>query len=130
LAGLENEAMHATLLVLCRELGENQVQGLTQDLCRTIGDNTNIEAELPPTSAGQGTKGDPVTLGTIALTFISSGAAVALVNVLKSYFERQSSLEIKIKGENNKEVSIGAKNLHPEELRKTIETVDNLLRKV
>ena len=85
--------MTIILSVSSPELSIERIQALTGDLCRTITKETDVEAELAKGVAQRGAKGDPITLGLIALTFLSGGSAVALLDVLKSYMAMDSTLE-------------------------------------
>jgi hypothetical protein len=114
-------AMAVTLSISSTEISDDRIQTLTSDLCRSITKETNIEAELAEGISQKGAKGDPITLGLIVLTFISSGSAVALLNVLKSYFERDSTLKVNIMREDGAKLAINAKNMKPELIEETFE---------
>jgi len=110
--------MNLTLNLSSTELSDDEeLQRLTRQLCDSIADETEIEAEIPSGAVQQGHKGDMVTLATIALTFMSSGAAVALFNVLKAHFERNSSFTIKAKKADGTEVEISAQNIKVEQIQ-------------
>jgi hypothetical protein len=78
--------MSIQLILTNDDLNEDSLQLLTQDLLQTLGSETDIQAQIVQGEAVQGSKGDPVTLGVLALSFISSGAAVALIGVLNPQF--------------------------------------------
>jgi hypothetical protein len=109
--------MNLTLNLSSTELESEDLQVLTRQLCDSIVDETEIEAEIPCGVVQQGHKGDIVTVGTIALTFISSGAAVALFNIFKAYFDRNSSFTIKAKKSDGTELEISAQNLKLEQIQ-------------
>ena len=111
--------MEVTLSMSSAELSDDGIQGLTTNLCRTITKETDIEAELAEGTYQKGSRGDPITLGLIALTFLSSGSAVALLNILKSYFERDSSLTVDIQRNDGAKLAINAKNMKPEQIEDT-----------
>jgi len=113
----EFPAMALTLLLSSKELNAEDIQELTIDLCNLIIDNTDIDAKLVKGQAQEGERGDPVTLGLIALTGISSGAAVALFNVLKSYVDRESSLTLSIEKDGIKK-QLSVKNMQPKDVEK------------
>ncbi len=108
-------------------LSDDELDALTRQLAGTITSETEISATLQEGDDTPGAKGDPVTIGTLVLTFISSGAAVALFEVLKTYFARESSLEIAFKRPNGTAISISAQNLATEELQATIDRVQQLI---
>src|SRR2546423_6834023 len=44
----------------------------------------------------QGSKGDPITLATMAVAALTGGSAVALINCIKSVLDRTPKLAVKI----------------------------------
>jgi hypothetical protein len=120
-------AMAVTLSISSTELSEDRIQTLTSDLCRSIIKETDIEAELAEDIYPKGAKGEPITLGLIVLTFLSGGSAVALINVLKSYFERDSTLEVSIEQKNGAKLAINAKNMKPEQIEDTFNKVKEFI---
>jgi hypothetical protein len=50
-------------------------------------------------------------LGQIVLTFLTGGAATALIACLKTYLERDRSLSVSVKGADGKEIKIDGKRL-------------------
>jgi hypothetical protein len=107
------------------EIREDRLADLTADIARLIQKETDIRTELPREKPGPGMKGEPVTIGLIILTFISSGAAVALFDVLKSYFVRDSSLKITFKTPDGKEITLDQKNMGKDQVRDTLTTVQD-----
>ena len=109
------------------DLDKDSLQLLTQDLLQTLGSETDIQAEIVQGEAVQGSKGDPVTLGVLALSFITSGAAVALIGVLKSYITRSSSIQFEVKS-GDKVVKINIKNIHDaDQIEQVISSVKQLI---
>ncbi|MGD0951555.1 MAG: hypothetical protein ABR985_04040 [Methanotrichaceae archaeon] len=108
--------MEATLALLSDDLGKEDLQELTAELCRTLVDETNIDAELVEGKSEKGTRGGPLILGLIALKFLSSGAAVALFNVFTSYFDRKPYLELELRKNDGTKLSLKAKNIRLEDL--------------
>jgi hypothetical protein len=117
--------MNVTLNLSSSELDGEDLQNLTRQLCDSIVNETDINAEIPSGVVQQGHKGDPITLGLIALTFIKSGAAVALFNVLKAYFERNSSFTIKAKKADGTELEITAQNMKLEQIQALLSQLEN-----
>ena len=114
-------AMSQTLTVTSGGMGPAEVQALTRDLVSSINHHTVARAEIPEGEAQAGERGDPVTLGMIALSFISSGAAVALFQIIKAYFERDRSLELAFERPDGRTMSIKAKNMDPDRIDEAIE---------
>ena len=113
--------MATTLSISSPELNDAHIQKLTADLSRIIGKETDIEAELAERISEKGFKGDPITLGLISLTFISSGSVVALFGIIKSFLEREKSIQVTIKRENGTEITIDAKNFGPHQIKEILE---------
>ena len=110
--------MVVTLAISSKELNDEDLQELTTELRRTLIDETDIKAELVEGAPEKGTRGEPITLGLIALTFLTSVAAVAMFNVFKSFFDRKKSLELEMIREDGEKINIKAENISLEDLKK------------
>ena len=121
--------MNSTLAVRADDLAEDEVQQILQDLCRTINDETEIRAAQASTTGGLGTKGDPITLGTIALAFITSGAAIKLLSVLKTAVGRKSSLKFELSASDGEKLVLNAENLGSAHFEQTLQLADRFLKK-
>jgi hypothetical protein len=117
-------AMAVTLSISSDELSDDRIQKLTSDLCRTISKETDIEAELPENISQKGARGGPIILGLIFLTILKSGSAVAFLNVLKSFLDRVPSIKVTIKQDGVSEVTIDAKNMHPDQIKAILEIIE------
>ncbi|MGF1623340.1 MAG: hypothetical protein ACFCVH_00540 [Alphaproteobacteria bacterium] len=93
---------------------------LTRELAATLRREASIQAALIEGEGAPGDKGDAVTLGTLLLTFISSGAAVGLFQVVRTYFERDASLEIELQRSDGARFAIRAKHVSPMQIDETI----------
>lgn len=113
--------MELELILTSPLLRDETVTTLTRDLARTLEREPEINVEIPTRPPSEGSKGEPITIGLLLLTFISSGAAVALLNVLKSYVERERSLRIILKKADGTHVEVDAKNLNEEQERRILE---------
>lgn len=109
--------MVVMLALSSKDLNEEDLQELTIELRRTLVDETDIDAELVEGSSEKGSRGEPITLGLIALTFLTSGAAVALFNVFKSFFDRKKYLELEMIKEDGTKINIKAENIRLEDLK-------------
>lgn len=112
--------MDIQLTLAAPGLSDERRQILTRELAVTLRRETPIRptvAEAPP---APGEKGDAITVGTLLLTFLSSGAAVALFQVVRTYFERDSSLEIELQRSDGARFAIRAKHVSPEQIDETI----------
>lgn len=99
---------------------EASLQKLTMDMMRMLNFETDAKADPPQAPAESGTKGDPVAIGQIILTALTSGTVVALFGVLKSYFERKPSLEIDFKRPDGVDFKIKASQLGKGQIDQTI----------
>jgi hypothetical protein len=109
----------ATLSLSSAELNSEDLHDLTQDLCRTLNEETEIEAAIREGSPKAGSKGDPMTLGTLALSFLTGGSAVALIKVLGIYFSRKESLDVTLERNDGSKMKIRAENVRPEQIERT-----------
>jgi hypothetical protein len=102
-------------------LSEEDLQELTFELTRTLNRETDLVASLPDEKVGSGgTKGDAIALGQIILTALSSGTMVALFGVIRSYFERRSSLEVACERKDGEKFMIRVENLKPDRIDQTM----------
>jgi hypothetical protein len=114
--------MNLRMTVASVELDAEGLQAVTRDFCNTANQEKDLQVELVRGADVPGTRGDIVTIGNLALTFLTSGAAVALINVCKAFFERNSSLEMNFEREGGKKLTIKAQNVRSDQIAKTIET--------
>jgi hypothetical protein len=119
--------MDSTLQLTANDLSDEDLQKLTLELSKTLNDETEANATLPEKTGESGTKGDPITLGTIIITALSSGTVVALFNVIKSYIERKPSLELQLKSKDGREFNIKAEQLHKDQMDHTIQLAKDFI---
>lgn len=119
--------MDLTLQVSSPSLSDEEMHNLTRELAQSVSSETDISTQIPEQQPRRGAKGDPITVGALVLTFFSSGAAVALIEVLKSYFGRVSNLTIDIKRPDGFQVNISAQNMKPQQIENTVARLKNLL---
>jgi hypothetical protein len=117
-----------TLSISSPGLSSERLQTLTGNLCRNITKETDIEAKMVAEVAQRGSKGEAITLGLIALTFLSGGSAVALLDVLKSYLARDSTLEMTLERNDGAKLVINAKNMRKEQIEVTFRRAKEFLQ--
>jgi hypothetical protein len=100
---------------------------LTSNLCITLIREADVTAILAEESVSGGTRGVDIPLGTIIITFLSSGSAIALFNVLRSYFDRDSSLEMELEREDGRRLRINAQNVRPTQMNQALEQISTFL---
>ncbi len=108
--------MSQTLTVSAGDLDPAEVQAMTRELMSSINRHTDARADMPEGETRDGDRGDPVTLGMITLSFISSGAAVALFQIIKTYFERNRKLELTFERPDGQTMAIKAENMDPDRI--------------
>jgi len=121
--------MSARLSLQCPDLDAADLQALTDELAGDLNAVSGVEATRAETTGAKGSRGEVITIGNIVLAFISSGAAVAAINVLKTYFNRQPTLTFDIVDENGKKVSLSGKNLKAEQFDQAISVLGKSLAK-
>ena len=86
-----------------------------QDRVRTLGHDierhSDANAQPEAGTAAANTKGEPITLGVLLVTFMTSGAAVAALNVLKSYLERDRSMSMTLEKPDGSKISLTAADM-------------------
>ena len=120
--------MDVTLSISSDDLSDNDLQALTRSLCMTLNSETDVQAEIVEQAGGQGTRGVEMVVGLIAL-FITSGSAVAALNVLKSYFERNSSFKVELTRQDGETLKIEAQNLNSRQMNQTVERAVEFLER-
>jgi hypothetical protein len=121
--------MAARLTLQCAELDPADLQALTDELSNDLNSVSGVEADRAETVGEVGSRGEVITIGNLVLAFISSGAAVAAINVLKSYLSRQPTLSFDIVAEDGQKVSLNAKNLKGEQFDAAIKVLGKSLAK-
>ena len=98
-----------TLTIRCDELDDSRLDMMARGMARSLREEGIDAAPAPAQDAAPGVKGDPVTLGAIVLGLIGSGGvAVTLLQVLKAYLERKSTLRFEITRADGRKVSLDA----------------------
>ena len=115
------------LSVTASDLQNEGVQSLTQDICNTLNQEAGIPANIESGSSKAGSKGDPITIGVIALSFITSGAAVALFNTVSAYFARSKKIQFTVTKSNGESISLTSENVTVEEREKTLKQLRKFL---
>lgn len=96
-------------------LDKDQLQRLTRETAQQL--NDGFLAELKLVEGPPGNKaGEVISLGQIVLTFIASGAALALINALRPVFDRTASLIVKIKRPDGAELELNAERVRSNQM--------------
>ena len=85
-----------TLQIQSDELSESRLQDVARSLRSDLLKYTDADVDFPQERGEAHHKGEPITIGLLLLTAMTSGTAVPFFNVLKAYFERNKGLKIKL----------------------------------
>ena len=96
-------------------LTDAALQARMRQLSREMQARAEVKTEAARGPAEDGTKGDAVTIGALLVTFMSSGAAVAALNVLKSWIEKDKTLNFTLKRADGTEITVSATNMEEAE---------------
>ncbi|NNF99818.1 MAG: hypothetical protein HKM93_10605 [Desulfobacteraceae bacterium] len=113
--------MPLTMSLFSPDTAPEDLQPLVLELLSTINRETDALAQLPEEKSESGSKSaDMVTLSQIVLTAFSSGAVVALFEILKAYFQRKPSLEIVFKQPGGTQFKLKAEHLSASQVDETL----------
>lgn len=86
---------------------QQKVVALATDVTRHV----EATAEVPAGTHVENTRGEPITLGMLLVTFMTSGAAVALLEVVKAHLERDRRISISLEAPDGSRVTLDAANM-------------------
>ena len=121
--------MGVRMTVACGERSAEDLQALVDELTADLNQLQGAEAAAETVAAPKGSRGDMITLGTIAMTFITSGAAVAAINVLKSYFEREPGLKTRMKDADGAEFEVTARDANDKNVARAMKAFEKAAAK-
>lgn len=87
------------------------IQSMARDIAQAIGHKTDATAAPPVTETRPDTRGEPVTIGVLTVSFLTGGTAVALVNLLKSFFDRNRRVSFTVERPDGHKITLSAANL-------------------
>lgn len=116
---------HRLQLSLESERGPEQLADLVRELAVDLRkerdfDDVKEATRLPHPNERAAEIG---VLGQLGLTFLSAGAATALIGCLKAYIERDHTLRFRIKRPDGSELELEGKHLEGKDLKKTVATL-------
>jgi hypothetical protein len=91
---------------------------LARDLSRACFQARPVEAR--PLSGG---RGEPVTLGVLALALITGGTVKAVIECFKAYISRERALAIKLTRVDVSQVEVTARNVDTAAMRDALEAI-------
>jgi hypothetical protein len=104
---------------LSADIPDARLAQLTRDLERDLS-RAGIRARPVETPPVPGQRGEPITLGVLALALISGGTVKALIDCLKTYLSREHTLTIKLTRADGKRVDVTARNVDTSEVRDAV----------
>jgi hypothetical protein len=107
-------------LSLSANIPDERLDQLTRDLERDLID-ARIQARPVEASPAPGERGEPVTLGVLALALITSGAVTAIIECLKVYLSREPALTIKVTDKDGKQVEITTRNVEMPDVHRMLD---------
>lgn len=116
--------MTDTSLIVSLSAGipDERLAQLTRDLERDLS-RAGIQArpvEAPPVP---GERGEPITLGVLALALVTSGTVKALVECFKAYLSREHRLNIKLARADGTQVEITARNVDTPAVHEALQAI-------
>jgi|SRR5580765_279043 len=110
------------------DLDDEGIQYLTHEFAQSLQTETGISVVLPTLPEAKGFKGDPITVGNMLVTLIGTQGVLAFINVIRTYFERKSSIQIEVTDATGKRVVLGAQNLTPSQVQDTKRLLEDMIK--
>ena len=113
----------------CADYDDSRIDAVTRDLARGLREEGVGAAMASQGDAAPGKKGDPVTIGAIVLTLIQTGGvAVTLLQVLKAYLARKSTMRFELTRADGRKVSLDASWFNKAQMEETQKVLTDLLK--
>jgi hypothetical protein len=109
-----------SLTVTLANVPDARLAQLTRNLERDLS-RVGARARSVETPSVPGEKGEPVTLGVLALALVTSGTVKAVIECFKAYLNREHTLIIKLGHADGTQVEVNASNVHNPAVRETLE---------
>ncbi len=115
-------------LSLESERSPEQLSNLARELAADLRREADLEAQEVSRPPEPGERGAEVgLLGQLALTFLSAGAATALINCLRAYIQRDHTLRFKLKRPDGSELELEGKHLQADKLEETLRALERFV---
>ena len=105
---------------LSANLPDGRLARLTRDLERDLS-RAGVQARPVEAPSVPGERGEPITLGVIALALITHGAVTALIQCFKAYLSREPALTIRLTRPDGTQVEVNARNVDTPAVRQALE---------
>jgi hypothetical protein len=118
------------LKIGCEDLDAGGLDATARAMTRSFQDEGWDASLAPSAESERGKKGDAVTIGTVVLTLIgSSGVVVTVLQVLKAYLERKSTLHFEITRPDGQKIQLDASYFGKSQLDQTQKMLTDLLER-
>lgn len=117
---------HQVELQLVSEIRPDRLAETARHLALELDRQPALTAGLLPAPSTPGERGGDGMLFQLLLTFLTGGAAKALLDTLARYFENDSTLSVHIKAVDGSEIKIEGSDLRPENVVEMIHTLQSL----
>jgi hypothetical protein len=107
---------------LSADLPDARLAQITRDLERDLS-RAGIQARRAEAPPVPGEKGEPFTLGVLALALVTSGTVKAMIECFKAYLSRERALTIKLMRADGIQVEVTARNVDMPAVREALEAV-------
>ena len=114
-------------LTLSASIPDDRLAKLTHDLEHDLS-RAGIQVNLTEAPQVRGEKGEPITLGVLALALISHGAVTAIIECFKAYISRERALTIKLSSIDGAAVEITERNIDTVAVRETLRALASVKR--
>jgi hypothetical protein len=121
--------MDLNLTVGDATLDAEDLHSLTSELRKSITTHTDADASIVTGKALPGTKGDPITLGTLALALITSGTVTGLVTVLQTFVARRPTIEFEVTRPDGQILKLKGDQLKAAHVTQTITVLEDFVGK-
>lgn len=108
------------LMVRLTNVPDARLAQITRELERDLS-RAGIRTRPIESVSVPGERGDPVTLGALALALVTSGAVTAMVECFKAYLSRERGLIIKVIRADGTQVEVTGKNIDTPSVREALE---------
>ena len=118
---VDNAMTDAPLKVSISGLPDTRLAQLTRELAFDLS-RLGIKARPVELSPVPGEKGEPITLGVLALALVTTGTVKVAIECFKSYFSRERTLSMRLTSADGKQVEVTARNVDTQAVREVLET--------
>jgi len=102
---------------------------LTREVLSDLEGQSGLSARQGARDAAAGERaGEVPLLGQLILTFVTAGAATALINCLKSYIERDRRMKFRLRKNDGTELELDGARFDAQAIGETIRQVERFLR--